>query len=565
MRKRVFFIFLSLFLILSCSERKELVGPGRLGVRAEKAMVVSAHPLATKVGLDVLKNGGNAIDAAVAVQFALAVVHPSAGNIGGGGFIVYRTRDGKYFTLDYREKAPAAAHRDMYLDENGKADSGKSRQGHLAAGVPGSVYGMVMAHEKFGEMPWRSLVEPSVKLARDGFPLTEKEADGLNWVTEQIRQYSTVMPSNLEREEWHEGDTISWPGLAVTLERIAEEGAEGFYKGKTAKLIVEEMRRGGGLITYEDLANYRAVWREPVVFDYKDYKMISMGPPSSGGVAIGQLFGMVSHFPVGEWGVNDVRTIHVMAECEKLVFADRAEYLGDPDFIEVPVFKLLDPEYLALRTALISLDKARQTTEISAGQFIEEHEETTHFSIVDAEGNAVSCTTTLNGSYGNYVVVGGAGFLLNNEMDDFSSKPGVPNMYGLIGGEANAIEPGKRMLSSMTPTIVEKNGKLFMVTGTPGGSTIITSVFQNILNVIEFGMNMQGAVDFKRFHHQWRPDYIQYEKGRFDRALRKKLKKLGHSLKKRDAIGRVDAILVREDGSLEGGADPRGDDTAMGF
>ncbi len=565
MIKRAFFIFLSLWLIISCTEKNETIGPGRLGVTAKNAMVVSAHPLATKAGLKVLKNGGNAIDAAVAVQFALAVVHPSAGNIGGGGFIVYRTYDRKYFTLDYREKASEAASRDMYLDENGEADTEKSRNGHLAAGVPGSVYGMAVAHEKFGKMSWKSLIAPSVKLAREGFPLTEKEAEGLNRAMEKIRKYSTVMPSNLERDEWHEGDTISWPELAMTLERIAEKGVDGFYKGETAKLIVEEMRRGGGLITYEDLANYRAVWREPVVFNYKDYKMISMGPPSSGGVAIGQLFGMIGRFPIKEWGVNDVRTIHVMAECERLVFADRAEYLGDPDFVQVPVDELLDPDYLSQRAMLISMKRALSADEISAGLPMPEHEQTTHFSIVDAEGNAVSCTTTLNGSYGSYVVVGGAGFLLNNEMDDFSSKPGTPNMYGLIGGEANAIAPGKRMLSSMTPTIVEKNGRLFMVTGTPGGSTIITSVFQNILNVIAFGMNMQGAVDFRRFHHQWLPDYIQYEEGRFDKQLMNQLMDLGHNLKERGAIGRVDAILVREDGSLEGGADSRGDETAMGY
>jgi gamma-glutamyltranspeptidase/glutathione hydrolase len=557
-----FFLFI---LLAACGHRDERQIPNRQGVTTNKAMVVSAHPLASRVGADIMKKGGNAVDAAIAVHFALAVVHPAAGNIGGGGFMVFRTNTGAYHSLDYREKAPALASRNMYLNELGEVDPEKSRLGYLAAGVPGSVDGMVEAHQKFGSRPWPELVAPAIRLARDGFTLTENEANGLNYNQENFEKYNMMAPEFLMKSEWQEGDTIYYHDLANTLERIGEFGRAGFYEGETARLIVREMERGDGLISYEDLINYQSVWRAPISFDYKAYKITSMAPPSSGGVAIRQLFQIVEPFPMRDWGPDHENAIHLMVEAEKLVYADRAKYLGDPDFVDVPVQQLTENNYLMERMSSIDFAKTTAADEIYAGTFLAESEETTHFSIVDPFGNAVSSTTTLNGGYGSKVVVAGAGFFLNNEMDDFSAKPGTPNMYGLVGGEANAIVPNKRMLSSMTPTIVEKDNELFMVVGTPGGSTIITSVFQTILNVIEFDMNMQGAVDFERFHHQWRPDFIQYEPGRFTDFASDALTRKGHDLRERSSIGRVDAILILDDGRLEGGADPRGDDAAVGF
>jgi gamma-glutamyltranspeptidase/glutathione hydrolase len=557
--------FLYLIILVACEHRDIREIPNRQGLIVEKAMVVSAHPLASKVGVEIMKDGGNAIDAAIAVHFALAVVYPAAGNIGGGGFLVYRSRDGASYTLDYREKAPAAASRDMYLDEFGEVNAEKSKLGHLAAGVPGSVDGMVEAHKKFGSRPWRELLAPAIRLARDGFVLTENEADGLNHNQKHFQNYNTITPEFLMNSSWQKGDTIYFLELANTLERMAEYGRAGFYEGETASMMVEEMRRGGGLITYKDLVDYQSVWRDPISFKYKEYKITSMGPPSSGGVAINQLFQMAELFPLKDWGPDHENTIHLIVEAEKRVYADRAKYLGDPDFIEIPVKNLTDKQYLTERLSNIDFAKTTPSEEIFAGTFQTESEETTHFSVIDQYGNAVSSTTTLNGGYGSKVVVAGAGFLLNNEMDDFSAKPGTPNMYGLVGGEANAIAPNKRMLSSMTPAIVEKNNQLFMVVGTPGGSTIITSVFQTIINVIEFDMNMQGAVDFQRFHHQWEPDYIQFEEGRFTDFATNQLRGKGHDFIERSSIGRVDAILVLEGGKLEGGADPRGDDAANGF
>ena len=559
------YLFLLVLIIFACSKKQTLTIENRKGVLADSAMVVSAHPLASKVGAEILKKGGNAIDAAVAVHFALAVVYPSAGNIGGGGFMVYRSHDGEYHTLDYREMAPASASRDMYLDNNGNVDQDKSRYGHHAAGVPGSVDGMVTVHERFGSMEWNELLQPAIELARDGFTLTSNEARYLNANQENFKTHNTVLPSNLIHDQWNEGDTIYYKDLAKTLTRIAIDKRSGFYGGETASLIVEEMKRGGGLISLEDLSNYTSVWRDPISFTYKDCRVTSMGPPSSGGVALAQLMNIVQDFPLDMWGINNMRSIHMMVEAEKLVYADRASYLGDPDFYEVPVSSLLDSAYLRKRAESINIIEARKSSELQAGVFLSEHEETTHFSIVDPFGNAVSSTTTLNGGYGNKVVVGSAGFFLNNEMDDFSAKPGSPNMYGLIGGEANAIVPGKRMLSSMTPTIVERDGRLFMIVGSPGGSTIITSVFQVMINVIDHGLNMQGAVDFPRFHHQWVPDVIQYEEKRFNEDIIQSLTELGHQMKVRDPYGKVDAILVSRLGVIEGAADPRGDDTAVGF
>jgi len=531
---------------------------------SDSAMVVSAHPDASEVGVRILRAGGNAVDAAIAVQFALAVVHPAAGNIGGGGFMLIRETDGTTSSLDFREAAPLASTREMYLDEQGNVIEGLSLRGHLASGVPGTVDGMVNAYQKYGSLPWKDLVQPAVDLAENGVRLTEKEARGLNAIAESLEEYNSRPPEHLLKT-WRPGDQFMQKDLAETLKRIRDLGRLGFYDGVTADLIVAEMERGGGLIKREDLAGYRSVWREPVYTTYRGHRVISMAPPSSGGIALIQLLNMAEPFPLSEWERNDPNTVHLMTEAERRVYADRAKHLGDPDFFIVPQADLIDSAYLALRMQDFRMDQATASDAILAGEFIAESEQTTHFSIVDEQGNAVAVTTTLNGGYGSRVVVHGAGFFLNNEMDDFSIKAGVPNMFGLLGGEANAIAPAKRMLSSMTPTIVEKEGKLFMVVGTPGGSTIITSVFQTITNVIDFNMGMQEAVNFPRHHHQWKPDTLYTESNGLPAETIKHLESRGHYVRERSSIGRVDAILVLPDGQLEGGADPRGDDAARGY
>lgn len=539
-----------------------------VGLIADSAMVVSAHPLASAVGAGILKAGGNAVDAAVATQMALAVVYPSAGNLGGGGFMVLRNRDGSVASLDYREQAPGMATRDMYLDAQGAVRSGLSEKGHLSSGVPGSVAGMFEAHAKYGSLPWRDLVQPAIDLALTGFPLTRRQARSFNHLQDTLRRYNTIMPEFLLREKWNEGDTIRWEDLGHTLELIRDQGADGFYKGATADNIVAEMKRGNGMITHEDLANYRPVWREPVRGQYKEFTVLSMGPPSSGGIALLQLLNSVEKFPLREWGHNSADAIHLMTEAERRVYADRAAWLGDPDFFKVPIAGLIDKKYSESRMLSYDPAKATPSSAIKEGNLLlAESHETTHLSIVDQQGNAVAVTTTLNDSYGSAVVVAGSGFFLNDEMDDFSIKPGQPNMYGVIGGEANKIEPRKRMLSSMTPTILERDGKLFMVVGTPGGSTIITSVFQTILNVVEFNMHMQEAVSAKRIHSQWLPEVIFPEKNAMERSDSIALVERGHRFHDDywSGLGRVDAILVLPDGKLEGGADPRGDDAAAGF
>ncbi|MBS1949944.1 MAG: gamma-glutamyltranspeptidase/glutathione hydrolase [Cytophagales bacterium] len=560
--KRLFTLLLAIGL-LACQQQ---VAEKKTGLMADSAMVVTAHPLASQTGVAILKKGGNAVDAAIAVQFALAVVFPAAGNIGGGGYMVVRMKDGSVATLDYREKAPAKATTDMYLDKNRDVIPNLSISGHLASGVPGSVDGMVEAHKKFGTLPWKDLVQPAIDLALKGFTLTSREANWFNESRADLIKYNSIKPEFLLKNNWKSGDTVKWIDLGHTLERIRDNGRAGFYEGKTADDIVSEMQRGKGLITHEDLKNYKSVWREPVTGIYKEYKIISMPPSSSGGVCLIQLLKCVEPYPMKSWGFNSAKTIHLMVEAERRVYADRTKYLGDPDFYKVPVKELLDDQYNDERMSTFNPDQATPSAQVKEGKIAGyESEETTHFSIVDSKGNAVSSTTTINGWFGSKVVVAGSGFFLNNEMDDFSAKPGVPNMFGVLGTKANRIEPQKRMLSAMSPTIVEKNGELFMVVGTPGGSTIITSVFQTILNVVEHGMSMQQAVDARRVHSQWLPDIVVPEERAISKSDSLALVKMGHKIVLRKNIGRVDAILVKG-GKLEGGADhTRGDDTAAGY
>lgn len=532
---------------------------------ADNGMVVSGHPLASRVGIEILKQGGNAVDASIATQLALAVVYPRAGNIGGGGFMVYRSAAGEINTLDYREKAPTAAFKAMYLDANGNPTR-QSLEGHLASGVPGTIDGHFTAHKKYGKIAFNKLIEPAIKLADKGFAITRDEANRLNSTRSIFEKYNG-QNALVKKDPWKEGDILIQPELAWTLKQIKAHGREGFYGGVVADKIVAEMKSSNGIISYDDLKNYSSKWRSPIIADYKGFKVISMPPPSSGGIALAQLLKMVEPYPIKEWGHRDIRTIHLMTEAERRAYADRSQYLGDEDYIDVPKDSLLKPNYLKYRMLDFNLEKASESKSIYAGNFkvALEHFETTHLSVVDKDGNAVAVTTTLNGNYGSKVIIDGAGFLMNNEMDDFSAKPGVPNMFGLIGAEANSIQPGKRMLSSMTPTILEKDGKLFMVLGSPGGSTIITAVFQVILNVIEWGMSMSEAVAASRFHHQWLPDEIMMETKSFDDQVQEKLKMMGHKMRDIRSIGLVDAILVTKDGKLEGGADPRSDDHAEGW
>jgi gamma-glutamyltranspeptidase/glutathione hydrolase len=532
----------------------------------DHAAVVSAHPESTKVGVAIMKQGGNAIDAAVAVQFALAVVYPNAGNIGGGGFLVYRSAQGLTNALDFREKAPEKAFKDMYLDSQGNAITEKSLFGALAAGVPGTVDGMIKAHGKYGKLTWIKDIQPSIDLAERGFALTAQQADELNRIRTTFLRYNRKPLAFVKDSLWKAGDLLIQPELAATLKLIRDKGRAGFYEGPVVNAIIQTMEHTAGIITAADLMAYQAVWRKPVLGTYKNYHVISMPPPSSGGIALLTLLKQAEKYPLTHWGFQKDSTVQVMIEAERRTYADRASYLGDPDFFKVPQKQLLGTSYIINRIKNIDFARATPSSEIKPGSIPNyESEETTHFSIVDREGNAVSVTTTLNGSYGSFVVAEGAGFILNNEMDDFSVKPGSPNVYGLVGGAANAIVPGKRMLSSMTPTIVERNGKLLMVVGTPGGSTIITSVYQTILNVLTFGQDMQSAVTAPRFHHQWLPDEVYVEDGAIDQETRDRLSAKGYKFISRGGIGRVDAILVKPNGKLETGADPRGNDTAGGF
>ena len=550
--------YFALFLIIfSCSKVDE-------GVVSENAMVVSAREEASKIGIKILKKGGNAFDAMMATELALAVSYPSAGNIGGGGFMVYRMSDGTIGALDYRERAPIKSSRDMYLDDNDNIIEGLSMIGALSIGVPGTIAGIFEAHERFGKLEIEEIISPVIDLAKNGFVITENQQLRIN----KNRKYFQLVNKSkiLFDDNFKKNDTIRNHKLAATLERIMVNGKNEFYHGETAKKLVEFINQNGGIISLEDLKIYKPIWRDPITFNYDGLKIISMSPPSSGGICINQIMTMIEPYNLKSFGHNSINYIKLLVEAERRSFADRSHFLGDPDFISIPTKMLTNKDYLENRMVDFSFEEPTDSNKIGYGDIlIPEANETTHYSIVDQFGNAIAVTTTLNGTFGSKLFADELGFFLNNEMDDFSSKPGFPNMYGLIGGEANKIEPKKRMLSSMSPTIVEKDGELYMTLGTPGGSTIITSVVQTILNVHEFEMTMNEAVNSPRFHHQWKPDSIRIELDYFDRDVIEALLKSGYRLNDKGTIGRVDGILIRDDKMLEGGADKRGDDTALGF
>jgi len=556
-----FIPFILSFLILSCG-------------KTYNPAVVSARKEASDIGVEIMKKGGNAFDAMVAVHLALAVTYPIAGNIGGGGFVVYHTSEGESGSLDFREKAPGNAFKDMYLDENGDVIENMSTLGGAAVGVPGSISGIFEIHSKFGSLPIEDLFQPSIELAKNGFIVTKKQEEALK---DKLQDFINVNGSeSLFSQNYKQGDTLKNINLSITLDKISKNGPKAFYEGEIAEMIIEEIEESGGIMTVEDLKNYNSVWRDPIKFKYKGLDIISMPLPSSGGILLGQLLKAIEGYDIGQFGHNSVESIQLMVEAERRAYADRSFYMGDPDFNKLPVYELMDDEYVNSRMASFSWDKATLSSEVSHGEVktIEESDQTTHYSIIDADGNSVSVTTTLNTNYGSKVFVEEGGFFLNNEMDDFSSKPGYPNSFGLIGSKANSIEANKRMLSSMTPTIVLKNKKPSLIVGTPGGSTIITSVFQTILNVYEYGMSMQEAVNAPRVHHQWVPDVVIIEEGGIDSVKDSILKSKNYfivslpiksdssGMSARSSIGKVDAIFIDENGEVSTGADPRGDDHA---
>ena len=533
-------------------------------VTCTKGAVASANALASKVGVSILKKGGNAIDAAIATQLALAVVYPGAGNIGGGGFMIAHLKNGKNISIDFRETAPSQSNRDMYLDKKGNPQMNLSQDGHLASGIPGSVAG-IFAAMKYGSLPFKTLIQPAIELAEKGFSINANQADDFNELKNEFIQLNTSLPAFVKTTPWKAGDTLIQKDLANTLKRIRDQGIKGFYEGVTAELIVAEMIKGKGIITADDLKKYTAKERTAIEFDYKSHHIISMPLPSSGGIILQQVLKMIEQKNIGEMKFQSAASVQLLTEAERRAFADRAEYLGDGDFVKVPLKTLVSDDYLKERMKDFKPGIAGNSQSTKQG-YIKESDETTHLSIIDAAGNAVAVTTTLNGSYGSRTVVSGAGFLLNNEMDDFSVKPGVPNMYGALGAEANAIYPGKRMLSSMTPTIVMKNNQPYLVVGTPGGTTIPTSIIQSLVNMIDFKMSPEDAVNLPKFHHQWLPDEIIVEKD-FNSATIQQLEAMGYKVVKKQAIGRTELIEIKygKTRKITAIADKRGDDTAEGY
>ncbi|HCA3432607.1 TPA: gamma-glutamyltransferase [Salmonella enterica subsp. enterica serovar Ball] len=537
-------------------------------VRTTQGMVASVDAMATQVGVDILKQGGNAVDAAVAVGYALAVTHPQAGNLGGGGFMLLRTKDGATTAIDFREMAPAGATRDMFLDEQGNPDSKKSLTSPLASGTPGTVAGLSLALEKYGSLPLNSVVRPAIKLAQEGFIVNDALADDLKtYGSEVLPQHENSKAIFWkDGEPLKKGDKLVQQDLANSLTMIAENGPDAFYKGEIARQIAQQMQQNGGLITTDDLAAYQAVERTPVSGEYRGYQIFSMPPPSSGGIHIVQILNILENFDMKKYGFGSADAIQIMAEAEKYAYADRSEYLGDPDFVNVPWQALTSKAYAKSIAGQIDINKAKPSSEIRPGKLAPyESDQTTHFSVVDKDGNAVAVTYTLNTTFGTGIVAGNTGILLNNQMDDFSAKPGVPNVYGLVGGEANAVGPKKRPLSSMSPTIVVKDGKTWLVTGSPGGSRIITTVLQMVVNTIDFGMNVAEATNAPRFHHQWLPDELRVEKG-FSPDTLKLLEQKGQKVALKEAMGSTQSIMVGPDGELYGASDPRSvDDLTAGY